>query len=187
MLAVDRTVHGKSVLVLAAVTGQTGPVVLAQAGLHALALVDAVAPLIGSTQVLPGNQVVAHVSEAGHRLGAETSSSVSMLTWPGVSATRVFVPARHVADQARRGTRIGTVVVTVGTQQVGVPVRLRGTSRPRRSSNGCSDRLVSPRARPGPCLVGQPRAGLRHCGRGTRLLRQRRHRGGAFTARAQRR
>jgi D-alanyl-D-alanine carboxypeptidase (penicillin-binding protein 5/6) len=126
VLAVDRTVHGQSVLVLAAVTGQMGPVVLAQAGLHALALVDAVAPLIGSTQVLPGHQIVAHVSEAGHRLSAETSSSVSMLTWPGVHATRVFVPARHIADQARRGTRIGTVVVTVGTQKVGVPVRLLG-------------------------------------------------------------
>ena len=92
VLAVDRTVDGKSVLLLAAVTGQTGPIVLAQAGLHALALVDALAPLIGTTKVLPGNQVVAHVSEAGHRLGATTASSVSMLTWPGVSATRVFVP-----------------------------------------------------------------------------------------------
>jgi serine-type D-Ala-D-Ala carboxypeptidase (penicillin-binding protein 5/6) len=126
VLAVDRTVHGKSVLLLAAVTGQTGPVVLAQAGLHALALVDALGPLIGSTQVLSGDQVVAHVSEAGSRLGAATSSSVSMLTWPGVSATRVFVPARHIPDQARRGTQVGTVVVSVGAQRVDVPVRLRG-------------------------------------------------------------
>jgi D-alanyl-D-alanine carboxypeptidase len=124
VLAVDRTVHGKTVLLLAAVTGQSGPVVLAQAGLHALALVDALSPLIGSTQVLPANQVVAHVSEAGTSLAATTSSSVSMLTWPGVSATRVFVPARRVADQARRGTQVGTVVVTVGAQQVAVTVRL---------------------------------------------------------------
>jgi serine-type D-Ala-D-Ala carboxypeptidase (penicillin-binding protein 5/6) len=130
VLAVDRTVHGKSVLLLAAVTGQTGPVVLAQAGLHALALVDALGPLIGSTQVLAGDQVVAHVSEAGSRLGATTSSSVSMLTWPGVSATRVFVPARHIADQARRGTPVGTVVVTVGAQRVDVPVRLAGDIPP---------------------------------------------------------
>ena len=72
VLAVERTVHGKSVLLLAAVTGQTGPVVLAQAGLHALALVDALGPLIGSTAVLSGDQVVAHVSEAGSRLGATT-------------------------------------------------------------------------------------------------------------------
>jgi D-alanyl-D-alanine carboxypeptidase (penicillin-binding protein 5/6) len=124
VLAVERTVHGKTVLLLSAVTGQTGPIVLAQAGLHALALVDALGPLIGSTQVLPPNLVVAHVSEAGSSLSARTSSSVSMLTWPGVSATRVFVPARHIADQARRGTQVGTVVVTVGGQQVGVPVRL---------------------------------------------------------------
>ena len=126
VLAVDRTVHGKSVLLLAAVTGQTGPVVLAQAGLHALALVDALSPFIGSTRVLSRGQVVAHVSQAGSSLGATTSSSVSMLTWPGVTATRVFVPARHIADQARRGTRVGTVVVTVGAQRVEVPVRLTG-------------------------------------------------------------
>jgi len=130
VLAVDRTVHGKSVLLLAAVTGQTGPVVLAQAGLHALALVDALGPLIGSTQVLPANQVVAHVSEAGRTLAATTSSSVALLTWPGVSATRVFVPARHIADQARRGTQVGTVVVTLGGQEVDVPVRLGGDIPP---------------------------------------------------------
>jgi len=125
VLAVDRTVHGQSVLLLAAVTGQTGPVVLAQAGLHALALVDAMSPFIGSTQVLPGEQVVAHVAEAGTSIGATTTSSVSMLTWPGVTATRVFVPARQVAKQAPHGTRVGTVVVTLGTQRVAVPVRLR--------------------------------------------------------------
>ena len=108
VLAVVRTVHGKSVLLLAAVTGQTGPVVLAQAGLHALALVDALDPLIGSTQVLSGGQVVAHVGEAGRRLGATTSSSVSMLTWPGVSASaglRAGTPRRGSA--ARRARRSG--------------------------------------------------------------------------------
>ncbi len=124
VLAVMRTVHGKPVLVLTAVTGQTGPVVLAQAGLHALALADAVAPLIGSAQVLAQGQVVAHVGEAGTTRGATTSSSASVLTWPGVTATRVFVPAHRVAVQARRGTRVGTVVVTLGTQRVAVPVRL---------------------------------------------------------------
>ena len=59
--------HGEPVLLLAAVTGQTGPEVLAQAGLHGLALVDALGPLIGTTAVLPGGQVAAHVSEAGRR------------------------------------------------------------------------------------------------------------------------
>jgi len=124
VLAVERTVHGKQVLLLSAVTGQTGPVVLAQAGLHALALVDAMSPFIGSTEVLPGNRVVAHVGEAGSSIAARTAAPASLLTWPGVTATRVFVPARHVAKQAPRGTQIGTVVVTLGTQRVEVPVQL---------------------------------------------------------------
>ncbi len=123
VLAVVRTVHGKPTLILAAVTGQQGPVVLAQAGLHALALVDAVAPLIGSTTVLPGNQVVAHVRQGGTSVNARTVSSASVLTWPGVTATRVFRPARHIVDQPPRGTQAGTVVVSVGTQHVAVPVR----------------------------------------------------------------
>ena len=125
VLAVDRTVHGKSVLLLAAVTGQTGPIVLAQAGLHALALVDALVPFIGSTQVLPAHQTVASVGEAGHRLAAATTAPASMLTWPGVSATRVFVAAHRVPDQARRGTRVGDVVVSLGTQKAVVPVVLQ--------------------------------------------------------------
>ena len=124
VLAVDRTVDGKQVLLLSAVTGQTGPVVLAQAGLHALALVDAMTPFIGSTEVLTQGHLAAHVSEAGTTIDATTTSSASLLTWPGVTATRIFVPARHVPKQARRGTPVGNVVVTLGTQRVAVPVQL---------------------------------------------------------------
>jgi serine-type D-Ala-D-Ala carboxypeptidase (penicillin-binding protein 5/6) len=124
VVAVIRTVHGKQVLLLAAVTGQTGPVVLAQAGLHGLALVDALGPLIGSTSVLSGDQVAAHVSAAGSSVDAMTASPASMLTWPGVTVTREFRPAHHVSAQARRGALVGTVVVTLGRQQVAVPVRL---------------------------------------------------------------
>jgi serine-type D-Ala-D-Ala carboxypeptidase (penicillin-binding protein 5/6) len=131
VVGVIRIVQGKPVLLLAAVTGQQGPVVLAQAGLHGLALVDALSRLIGSTAVVPGNQVAAHVSAAGTSVDARTTSSASMLTWPGVIATRVFEPARHVSDQARRGAQVGTVVVTLGTQRLTVPVRLeRDVPRP---------------------------------------------------------
>jgi D-alanyl-D-alanine carboxypeptidase (penicillin-binding protein 5/6) len=124
VIAVIRTVHGKPVLLLAAVTGQEGPVVLAQAGLHGLALVDALSPLIGSTSMVPGHRVVAHVTAAGTSVDARTASSASMLTWPGVSATLAFRPARHLSDQARRGALVGSVVATLGTQRVTVPVRL---------------------------------------------------------------
>jgi D-alanyl-D-alanine carboxypeptidase (penicillin-binding protein 5/6) len=130
VLAVNRTVDGKQVLLLSAVTGQTGPVVLAQAGLHALALVDAMTPFIGSTQVVAGQDVVAHVGEAGTSIEARTVTSASLLTWPGVTATRTFVPAHHVAKQAPKGTEVGTVVATLGTQHMVVPVQLEGDIPP---------------------------------------------------------
>jgi len=125
VLGVVRTVHGRPVLLLAAVTGQTGVAVLAQAGLHGLALVDALAPLIGSTPVLHEGQLVAHVSEAGRTVEARAAAAVSLLTWPGVHATRVFLPVHHLTDQARRGASVGTVEVTLGLQHVDVPVRLQ--------------------------------------------------------------
>ncbi len=126
VLAVIRPVHGHPTLLLAAVTGQTGVAALAQAGLHGLALVNAVQPLIGTTTVLPGGATAAHVTSAGKTVGATTAHPVSMLTWPGAHAARAFHPARHLSDQARRGARVGTVVVTMGTQRVAVPVRLTG-------------------------------------------------------------
>jgi len=125
VLAVIRPVHGQQVLLLAAVTGQQGPQVLAQAGLHALALVDALQPLVGATEVLPGNVVAAHVSEAGTTVRATTASAAIMLSWPGVTAHRTFRPERHLSDQARRGDTVGTEVITLGTQSVTVPVRLQ--------------------------------------------------------------
>ena len=132
VLGVVRTVHGRPVLLLAAVTGQTGVAVLAQAGLHGLALVDALAPLIGSTPVLHEGQLVAHVSEAGRTVEARAAAAVSVLTWPGVHATRVFLPVHHLTDQARRGASVGMVEVTLGLQHVAVPVRLQ-QDVPRRS------------------------------------------------------
>ncbi len=125
VLGVVSTVHGRPVLLLAAVTGQMGVQVLAQAGLHGLALVTAMGPLIGTTPAMRSGQLVAHVSEAGHTVNARAAASVSVLTWPGVTATRVFRPLHHLSDHAVRGTSVGTVEVSLGTQHVAVPVRLQ--------------------------------------------------------------
>jgi D-alanyl-D-alanine carboxypeptidase (penicillin-binding protein 5/6) len=124
VLAVRRTIHGRSTLLLAAVTGQQGPGVLGQAGLHGLALVNALAPLVGTTALLNADDVVAHVSSAGQVVDGRAGTSVSMLTWPGVTAHRAFLPVRHLTDRARAGTIAGSVVVTLGLQRVAVPVRL---------------------------------------------------------------
>jgi D-alanyl-D-alanine carboxypeptidase (penicillin-binding protein 5/6) len=124
VVGVVRQVHGVPVLLLAAVIGQETPDVLAMAGLHGLALVNAVAPLIGTTTVLQQGQPVARVTSAGRTVPATAAASVSVLSWPGTTATRVFRPANHLTDQAKRGARVGTVVVSLGGQRVLVPVRL---------------------------------------------------------------
>lgn len=131
VIAMEPTVHGRPTLLLAAVTGQTGPNVLAQAGLHGLALVSALGPLVGTTTVVRAGQPAARVSEAGKSVTAAASASASVLTWPGVTVTRTFRPAAHLTDRARRGAVVGTVVVAVGTQRVEVPVRVqRDVPRP---------------------------------------------------------
>jgi serine-type D-Ala-D-Ala carboxypeptidase (penicillin-binding protein 5/6) len=124
VVAVIRPVHGHRTLLLAAVTGQAGALALAQAGLHGLALVNAVQPLIGTSKMLGDGAVAAQVGAAGSSAAARTSASVSMLTWPGVYATRVFRPMPRLSAHAKRGALVGHVVVTLGTQRVVVPVHL---------------------------------------------------------------
>ncbi len=103
VVAVYRSVHGVLVMLLAAVTSQQGPNILNVAALHGLALVNALGPLIGSATVLQKGQLVAHITSAGKTVTATTASSVSMLTWPGMTATRVFHPVKHLTDGAKRG------------------------------------------------------------------------------------
>jgi len=126
VLAVVRRVHGSPVLILAAVTGQTGPNVLHLAGLQALGLADAVGAAIGTTPVVRTGEVVARVTVAGHSVEAAATSSASLLSWPGVRPRWVIQVTRPVTGGARRGTRIGSVVVSMGTQRAVVPVVLLG-------------------------------------------------------------
>lgn len=125
VLAAVRTLHGRPTLLLAAVMGQTGPDVLAQAGLHGLALVGALAPLLGTTTAVQGGQLAARVSEAGRTVAATASSPATVLSWPGDTVVLSFRPRPGLTDRARRGAVVGDVVATLGTQRVEVPVRVR--------------------------------------------------------------
>jgi D-alanyl-D-alanine carboxypeptidase (penicillin-binding protein 5/6) len=126
VLAVVRTVHGQPTLVLSAVTGQTGPNVLVDAGLIALNLANHASASVGSTSFVRAGEVVAHVSVAGHTVSATAVRTADLLSWPGVRADQVLVDGNAIVAGAKRGRRIGSVVIMLGTQRVEVPVSLRG-------------------------------------------------------------
>jgi len=126
VVAVKRMVHGQPTLVLSAVTGQTGPSVLLVAGFIALNLADHASTFIGATPLVRAGEVVAHVSVAGHTVAATAARTAHVLSWPGVSADQVLVDGNTIVAGAKRGRRIGSVVIALGTQRVVVPVALRG-------------------------------------------------------------
>jgi len=71
-------------------------------------------------------EVVAHVSVAGHTVAATAARTVDLLSWPGVTTDEVLVDGKAIVAGAKRGRRIGSVVLVLGTQRVVVPVALRG-------------------------------------------------------------
>lgn len=130
VLAIDRSVGGRSVLVLAAVTGQLGSSVLAQAGMHTLALARVAGSQVHATTVVRRGQVVANVGHSGRTVGAAASQSASLLTWAGHRVTQQFLLAGGLSNRSRRGARVGTIVAASGNQHVRVAVRLQGDVPP---------------------------------------------------------
>jgi D-alanyl-D-alanine carboxypeptidase (penicillin-binding protein 5/6) len=127
VVAVVRRAHGLPVLILAAVTGQQGPGVLKLAATEGLTLSNAVGPLIGATPIIKSGTVVARVTAVGHTVTATVRGTANLLSWRGVTGTRVFIRSGTVAQGTKAGTRIGSVIVTLGTQRVVLPVRLTGS------------------------------------------------------------
>ena len=98
---------------------------LAQAGLHALALVTAMAPVVSATPVLHRGQVVA-ARERGRQDGDRPrTATASLLTWPGAKATMVFhpAPAPHRPGAPRCRWRAPSTSPSARSTSV-VPVRL---------------------------------------------------------------
>jgi D-alanyl-D-alanine carboxypeptidase (penicillin-binding protein 5/6) len=124
LMAIERTIGGHQVLLLAAVTGQTGANVLLHAGLHSLALLDTVAAHIRSVVVTRARQVEAHVHEASSSVNAVASSSTTFLSWPTLAEKVSFVPSGTLDQGTARGTLVGIVVASLGPQRATVPVRL---------------------------------------------------------------
>jgi serine-type D-Ala-D-Ala carboxypeptidase (penicillin-binding protein 5/6) len=124
VLAADREVTGRQVLVLSAVTGQPGPDPLGAADSSALSLIDAATGGLGFvTLVSSGSReatVFAPWSE--RRVMANTASAVTVLSWPGTQWSYTFSPrAPHGAVEA--GETVAVLTVGDGSRRFEVPVR----------------------------------------------------------------
>ncbi len=123
VIAAHRRVDGRSILVMAAVTGQTGLEPLDTANTADVALVDAAAAALSERPVLAGHVDAATVATPWRSgVPAVTAHSVTLLEWPGDDVRMTFVPV-SVQVGARAGTLVGELEVRDGAEHVTVPVR----------------------------------------------------------------
>jgi D-alanyl-D-alanine carboxypeptidase (penicillin-binding protein 5/6) len=128
VLAGERVVDGRRVLVLAAVTGQPGPNPLDTANGADLRLIDSVAAGLQLIPVASGGTPVASITFpwSHARVSAVTASGASLMAWPG-QVLRVRVIADSPRAGAPAGTRIGTMTVSIGPEHTSVPVLSTGS------------------------------------------------------------
>jgi D-alanyl-D-alanine carboxypeptidase (penicillin-binding protein 5/6) len=132
VLAGDRVVAGRPVLVLAAVTGQPGADPLHTANQVDVELIDAVASGLRSVDVVARGTRVATVGApwSGRVAPAVATGTATMLAWPG-QRVRVQVWPGALRPGLVADDRVGTVSVSVGDERDVVAVRLtRGVRGP---------------------------------------------------------
>ncbi len=118
VLAADRQVGGRQVLVLAAVTGQQGVDPLGTADAATLSLVDAVTGGLSDQGVLPAHRIVGSVRVPWdpHGVGVATASAVDVLVWPGTRWSVALHP-RPVRGAVAAGDQVGALTVTDGVRR----------------------------------------------------------------------
>ena len=123
VIAAVRSVGGRPVIVLAAVTGQQGPNPLDTAQTVDLRLVNAVGGGLRLLPVISKGTRVASVRApwSSSPVPAVAASSSSLVAWPGQSL-RVLVATDAPRAGAGAGTRIGTLTASVGPETVDVAV-----------------------------------------------------------------
>ncbi len=131
VMAANRQVDGRTVLVMAAVIGEPGLDPLTVANTADTALVDATAAALRERPVVKRRAVAATVRTPWQADGVEarTGRGVTLLAWPGDDVRMTFT-ASPVRNGARAGTLAGTLVVTDGSEHVSVPVRTTATLAP---------------------------------------------------------
>ena len=128
VLAANRIVAGRSVLVLAVVTGQPGADPLNVANQDDVQLLDATASGLRSVPVVAHDARVASVALpwSDKSVPVEASRAVAVLAWPG-QVPRLVVASGSLHPGVQAGARVGTLSVSIGHERVVVPVRLAGS------------------------------------------------------------
>ena len=124
VLAAHRQVGSQQVLVLAAVTGQSGYGALFKADAAAEKLIDAAAGGLRHQTVVTAGARWAQIPVpwAAAPVPATATRRATLLVWPG-DTVDVRLAARPLAVGSPPGTVIGTLTVADGGEQVTVPLR----------------------------------------------------------------
>jgi D-alanyl-D-alanine carboxypeptidase (penicillin-binding protein 5/6) len=123
VLAAERQVDGRDVLVLAAVTGQQGFDAIRAADKSAIALVDAVASGLSVQTLVPAFTTVGNVTVPWyrHKASVTTSGPVDAVVWPGTRWSTTLRP-RAVDGRVRAGDQVATLTVSDGIRRFTVPL-----------------------------------------------------------------
>ena len=121
VLAAQRQVAGRQVLVLAAVTGQQGFDAIRAADKAAIALADAVASGLSVQTLVPAATKVGSVTVPWyrHKAAVTTSGAVQAVVWPGTRWSTSLQP-RRVNGRVRAGDQVATLTVSDGTRRFSV-------------------------------------------------------------------
>ena len=124
VLAAERQVAGRQVLVLAALTGQQGgadPIRVADKS--AIALVDTVATGLSEQTLVPATTTVGSVTVPWnrHKASVTTTSAVDALVWPGTRWSTSLRPSA-VNGTVPAGDRVATLIVSDGIRRFAVPL-----------------------------------------------------------------
>ena len=124
VVAANRTVAGRNMVVMAAVFGQSTAEPLALAITDGLRLVDRAATQVRSVRIFGQGARVAAVTSAWQGTQPVTAASgVQFLGWPGLTAT-MRLKATTPTTPAAAGQTVGRLTVHLGGQSQTVPVRL---------------------------------------------------------------
>lgn len=128
VLALNRTINGKSALVLTAVLGEPGTniSIIGAAGSAALDLANAAAPSVTSVPLTLQGARVGTASVNGASTSVVSASSVSMLAWPGRKIREWITLTHPPRAGSPAGLPIGAVHFATGNQQASSLIHTTG-------------------------------------------------------------